>query len=122
MSDIGEVCAKTLKAFEPFCQLKRSELLGPKAEVKGKCFQVVGFDIFLDSKGRPWVLEINETPSFNINLCKEGPKGLLKEPSEIDRHIKTMVLGDAISYMRKSSRLGCYTQICPAYEELSLMG
>jgi hypothetical protein len=46
-------------------------------------------------------LEINDHPSLNISLCKEGAKGLLKSPSEVDKHIKSTVLGDAIKLMKK---------------------
>lgn len=28
------------------------------------CFELLGFDIILDSKLRPYVLEVNATPSF----------------------------------------------------------
>lgn len=48
------------------------------------------------------MLEVNDCPSLNINLCKEGSKGLLKWASEVDRQIKTKVVGDCISLMRKS--------------------
>lgn len=47
------------------------------------------------------MLEINDHPSFNINLCKEGPNSLLKYPSEVDRFIKTKIVGDGIKLMRK---------------------
>lgn len=48
-----------------------------------------------------WVLEVNDSPSLNINLCLEGDKGLIKHASEVDRLIKTTVVGDAIKLMRK---------------------
>lgn len=28
------------------------------------CFEVLGFDIFLDHKAKPYVIEVNHTPSF----------------------------------------------------------
>lgn len=61
----------------------------------------MGFDVFIDNNLKAWVLEINDHPSLNINLCLEGDKGLIKEPSEVDRYIKVKVIGDAIKLMRK---------------------
>jgi hypothetical protein len=62
---------------------------------------VLGFDVFIDNKLKAWVLEINDHPSLNINLCLEGEKGLIKELSEVDKYIKVKVIGDAIKLMRK---------------------
>mmetsp|Transcript_12817 Transcript_12817/g.9291 ORF Transcript_12817/g.9291 Transcript_12817/m.9291 type:complete len:138 (+) Transcript_12817:13-426(+) len=67
---------------------------------KGDCFQILGFDVFIDEKLKAWLFEINDHPSLNINLEKEGEKGLLKEPSEIDKYIKTKVVGEALKFMK----------------------
>jgi hypothetical protein len=40
---------------------------------------------------------------LNINLEKEGMKGLIKEISEIDKYLKVKILGEAISLMKKKS-------------------
>ena len=50
---------------------------------------------------KAWLFEINDHPSLNINIEKEGEKGLIKEPSEIDKFIKMKVLGEAIQLMKK---------------------
>ena len=71
---------------------------------KGDCFQIIGIDVFIDKKLDAWVLEINDSPSLNINLNKEGGKGegLITIPSEVDRYIKTKTVGSAINLMLKT--------------------
>jgi tubulin polyglutamylase TTLL6/13 len=44
---------------------------------------VLGFDIFIDTRGKPWLIEVNQSPSF----CTDSP---------LDEKVKKGVLGDAI--------------------------
>ncbi|KAJ3166339.1 Tubulin polyglutamylase ttll6, partial [Irineochytrium annulatum] len=48
-----------------------------------QCFEILGFDIFLDSKLKPWVLEVNHSPSFTCD-------------SELDVKVKEAVIGDTL--------------------------
>jgi hypothetical protein len=41
---------------------------------------------------------------MNININKEGPKGLLTQPSEIDKYIKVKVLGEAITLVKNHTK------------------
>lgn len=86
----------------------------------------MGFDIFIDSNLKAWVLEVNDHPSFNILLTKEGPNCLIKQPSEVDRYIKVKVVGDAIKLMTNKklkenrheiSQYGCWHRILPSADE-----
>jgi tubulin polyglutamylase TTLL6/13 len=47
------------------------------------CFEILGFDIILDSEGRPSLLEINHAPSFSTD-------------SPLDSMIKKDVIRDAL--------------------------
>lgn len=62
--DIEEIVVKTLIISQPqvshiyrSCQQKEPE----------NCFELLGFDIMLDSKLKCWLLEVNHTPSFGAD-------------------------------------------------------
>ena len=72
------------------------------------------------------MLEVNDHPSLNIQLCKESATGLLKYPSEVDKFIKVKIVGDAIELMRKQKfkndrsqiqSSGCWVRISPSGDE-----
>lgn len=47
------------------------------------CFEILGFDILLDHKLKPWVLEVNHSPSFTTN-------------SKLDKEIKDSLVHDTL--------------------------
>ena len=47
------------------------------------CFEILGFDIILDSNCKPWLLEVNHSPSFSTD-------------SGLDTLVKTAVIKDAL--------------------------
>lgn len=50
---------------------------------KNACFEIYGFDVIIDAKLRPWLLEVNVSPS-------------LSSSSPLDKQIKTMLLSDTL--------------------------
>jgi tubulin polyglutamylase TTLL4 len=50
---------------------------------KQTCFEVYGFDVLIDSKFKPWLLEVNVSPS-------------LSSSSPMDKYIKTLLLSDTM--------------------------
>lgn len=95
---IGEVVVKTLLTIQP--QLKRNMQAcfplhkssrkhgtgregGLNSISRSQCFEILGFDIFVDNKLKPWVLEVNHSPSFTCD-------------SSLDAEIKSGVIGDAL--------------------------
>ncbi|KAK2960417.1 putative tubulin-tyrosine ligase family protein [Blattamonas nauphoetae] len=51
-----------------------------------QCFHIIGFDIMLDYRLRPWIIEINHSPSFVTD-------------SPLDRKIKFQVISGAVRLM-----------------------
>ena len=45
------------------------------------CFQILGFDIMIDKNFRPWLIEVNQSPSFATDspLDYQVKKGVLKD-------------------------------------------
>ena len=45
------------------------------------CFEILGFDILIDHKLKPWVIEINISPSFHVDtpLDFRIKKGVIEE-------------------------------------------
>ena len=50
------------------------------------CFEVMGFDIMLDHKLKPWLLEVNSAPSF----CTDSP---------FDNKVKTKLITDTVKIL-----------------------
>ena len=55
------------------------------------CFEILGFDVILDSKLKPWLLEVNFTPSFNTD-------------SELDYEIKSGVIEETMKIINVSEQ------------------
>ena len=57
----------------------------PSQVAKSKCFEILGFDVILDKKMKPWLLEINYTPSFTADtpLDKRIKEGCVKEALDL---------------------------------------
>jgi len=53
------------------------------------CFEILGFDIFFDSSLKPWILEVNHSPSFATD-------------SPLDFKIKKNLISDAIKLLNLS--------------------
>ena len=106
---------------------------------------MIGVDVLLDSKGQPWILEINASPSLNVDstireetqpedrtvITNNPLKHKLVESkgkyvvSQVDLHVKSMVVGHAVKLCKKSldkivdyEEYDSYTQIySPDIEE-----
>jgi tubulin polyglutamylase TTLL6/13 len=83
--DIGEIVVKTLCVAQPtLSHLYRSSQ--PNDLTGSICFQVLGFDVFLNDRLKPILLEVNHTPSFTTD-------------TPLDLLIKKAVIGDALKML-----------------------
>lgn len=101
MERVEELIVNFLKSMQPFLLFNYKTAFGGKDN--GKCFHVLGFDILLDSNLKPWLLEINNNPSLNINHEEEHfEKGVAPSKknncivSPIDKYVKARVVEDTI--------------------------
>jgi hypothetical protein len=49
---------------------KENGNVGVLKESNCRCFHIIGFDVLLDEDLKPWLLEINHSPSFNIEATE----------------------------------------------------
>ena len=63
-SNIKMLVVKTMLAVQPHLRHVYHSLLGDD-NTGFSCFEILGFDIILDKKGKPWLLEVNHAPSFS---------------------------------------------------------
>eukprot|EP00403_Amphidinium_massartii_P016318 CAMPEP_0178415868 /NCGR_PEP_ID=MMETSP0689_2-20121128/23771_1 /TAXON_ID=160604 /ORGANISM="Amphidinium massartii, Strain CS-259" /LENGTH=937 /DNA_ID=CAMNT_0020037197 /DNA_START=38 /DNA_END=2847 /DNA_ORIENTATION=+ len=86
--EIEDLVVKTLIAVQPsLSHFYRS--CQPDDTENGMCFEVLGFDVMLDHKLQPWLLEVNHAPSFATE-------------SELDQLVKEEVLKDTFHLLHLS--------------------
>ena len=92
---IHDVIIKTLILVQPTIAKNCKSWFPLEASnlpLKGsQCFEILGFDIMLDSKLKPWVLEVNHSPSFSCD-------------SPLDEAIKSRVILDGLGLLNVSKK------------------
>lgn len=81
--EIDRIIRLTLIAAQP-CLASNYHIAVNANDGKSRCFEILGFDILLDSKAHPWLLEVNCMPSlanysdFDMKLKTKVIMGTLK--------------------------------------------
>ena len=88
MDEVKDIIVKTLITGQPeLSHLYKS--CQPECLDNSMCFQILGFDVLIDHKFKPYLLEVNASPSFGTD-------------SALDYKIKKNVLGDAFRLLNFS--------------------
>lgn len=56
---------------------------------QGKYFHILGIDVILDDQCNPWILEINASPSLNVE-SSSAKSETGDNVSPVDLHVKSM--------------------------------
>lgn len=84
--DIRRMIVKTIATVQPrLSHIYRSSQ--NKEENHLMCFEILGFDIMIDAKLKPWLLEVNHTPSFSTD-------------TPLDFHIKRSLILDTLNLVK----------------------
>nr|CAD7423805.1 unnamed protein product [Timema monikensis] len=84
-TDIDEVIIKTIVAAHPILRHSYHACFTAH-DFTYACFELLGFDILLDNSLKPYILEVNHSPSYHTDAC-------------IDREVKEALLTDTFQIL-----------------------
>jgi tubulin polyglutamylase TTLL6/13 len=81
---ISDMIVKTLISIQPDL-VHHYRTSQPNDIFNNMCFEILGFDVLIDSEGEPWLLEVNHAPSFNVDtpLDAKVKRDLVKDTFRI---------------------------------------
>eukprot|EP00347_Sterkiella_histriomuscorum_P024455 403331059 len=95
-TEIDDIVIKTVITIQPQLQhyYRSSQPKEPDL-----CYELLGFDIILDYKLRPWLLEVNHLPSFNSDTTTD---------EQVKKKVHKELKADQ---MRQSLQQGCFKRL-----------
>jgi hypothetical protein len=95
---IGALINMTLIAIQPKLAHAYRTCFPRGEDSDNNCFEILGFDVLLDSSLKPWLIEVNHSPSFNTD-------------APIDERCKSALIEDTLRLVNiKSSAKRNYTK------------
>mgnify|MGYP002715396159 CR=1 FL=1 len=84
-AEIDRMVIKTMCAIQPmlshvYCSSQPEDVTG------AMCFEILGVDVLIEEGGRPYLLEVNHSPSFNTD-------------TPFDRRVKSQLLADVFALL-----------------------
>ena len=86
--EIKDIVVKTVIVGQPYMD-HMYRVCQPECIDNSMCFQILGFDVMIDKNFRPWLIEVNQSPSFSTD-------------SPLDYEVKKNVLKDALAMLNMS--------------------
>lgn len=83
LSSIEDIIRLTVISIQPYLSTNYKAAIPSVSDKKSRCFEILGFDILIDKKLKPWLLEVNWSPS----LATESP---------FDKVLKKNVITDTL--------------------------
>ena len=108
--EIEDIVIKTLCSVQPsLSHYYRS--CQPEDLANSMCFELLGFDILLDSACKPWLLEVNHSPSFTTD-------------TPLDEKVKQKVIFDTVKLLNCSvaNRKRYFTRVKSELQQRALHG
>lgn len=85
-ADCVDVIVKTLISIQPVLAHNYHSVLPPENDGYS-CFEILGLDVMMDTELRPWLIEVNHSPSFTVD-------------TPLDLSIKEDLISDTIQLVR----------------------
>ena len=91
-ADVTDLVVKTIISAQPVLAHNYARVLPPESGNDGySCFEILGLDVMLDEDLKPWLIEVNHSPSFTAD-------------SPLDLSVKEELISDAIELVRIDPR------------------